>query len=356
MDIILEIAVGAWGIVRESAFYILAGFVIGGVLHIYLPVEKVTKYLKPRNVRSILYASLAGIPLPLCSCGVVPAAMALRKHGASKGATSAFLISTPESGVDSIAITYALMDPVVTVFRPVAAFFTAFVAGMGENIFGREEAGAVQSSDAGLKKSDACGCDDHCTEEVPKKTGKIHGILDFAFNELMNDLAGWLALGFLVAGLIGVLIPDTFLTGFSQNTFVSMVVMLMAGIPLYVCATASTPVAAALVLKGLNPGAALVFLLAGPATNASSMAVLYNSLGVRSLIIYLTAIAVSALAAGYAINAVYATLAVDAQAVTGAAAELFPDYINLASAALLLIFMIRSMWRNMMEKLKAKTV
>jgi hypothetical protein len=270
---------------------------------------------------------------------VLPAAVSLRKQGATKGATTAFLISTPESGVDSIAVTYAMMDPLMTAARPIAAFFTALLAGVAENLFSfrRGEPPAVPDLTCPV---DGC-CDGvNCDPEVHRNHHRLHEKLSaglrFAVTDLWGDIAPWFFFGLLLAGAITVLIPDDFFSRHLGSGLPAMLLMLAVGIPLYICATASTPIAAALILKGVSPGVALVFLLAGPATNAASITVLAATLGKRATAVYLATIAVCSVLMGWALDQAYAALGLSAKAAAGQAAEIVPVWLEWAAAVLIL--------------------
>ncbi|MBW2193274.1 MAG: SO_0444 family Cu/Zn efflux transporter, partial [Deltaproteobacteria bacterium] len=286
MRMILEILTASWHVFQESAIFMLFGFFFAGVLYVFIKPETIGRYLGKGKVRSVFLSALAGIPIPLCSCGVVPAAAGLKKQGANNGATLSFLISTPESGVDSIPLTYALMDPVITIIRPVAAFITAIVAGITENFFNRPDGAPDSPSPVTCADDDGCGCKNSTSDKSnPAKasmTAKILAGLKYAFVDLLGDIGKWFIVGILLAGMITYFIPDTVFESYLSNNFIAMLVMLAAGMPMYVCATSSTPIAAALVLKGLNPGAALVFLLAGPATNIASLSMVSGLLGRKS--------------------------------------------------------------------------
>lgn len=337
MALLTTFAHDTWVILNESAPYVLLGFFVAALVKTFVPDDFVVRHLGKESWGSVFKASILGVPLPLCSCGVIPAATGLRKQGASRGATTAFLISTPETGADSIAVTWALLDPVMTVMRPLSAFVTASVAGLLANAIPekKSEAPAFETvfqmaekpaphphdshdncscsdSDAGCGCSSGCGC--HSTAEEMKNTplGKrFKAGMNFAFGEMLSDIGVWLLGGILVAGLIGALIPDRFFTELLGGEWTSLLVMLVFGVPLYVCATASTPIAASLALKGLSPGAALVFLLAGPATNAATIAVVSRVLGKKAVSIYLGSIAVCSLGLGWLTNKIYASLGLD---------------------------------------------
>lgn len=274
--------------------------------------------------------------------------MSLRKQGANKGAVTSFLISTPESGVDSIAITYALLDPILTVMRPVAAFFTAAFAGITENMTASEKESVAMQPDLSCPVDGCCDGVD-CPPEVHRRHHsffeKLISGLRYAFTDFWNDLAGYFFLGVLLAGIITALIPDSFFSAHLGAGLPAMLIMLAAGAPLYVCATASTPIAAALILKGVSPGAALVFLLVGPATNMATLTVLMGTLGKRSTAVYLGAIALCAVLFGLAVDEIYAFFNVSPQAVIGHAAETLPHWLALTGTIALALLSIRPLWR-----------
>lgn len=276
--------------------------------------------------------------------------MSLRKQGANKGAVTSFLISTPESGVDSIAITYALLDPILTVMRPVAAFFTAAFAGVAENLTASKKETSEMKPDLSCPVDGCCDGVD-CPPEVHRRhhsfSEKLMSGLRYAFTDFWNDLAGYFFLGVLLAGIITALIPDSFFSAHLGAGLPAMLIMLAAGVPLYVCATASTPIAAALILKGVSPGAALVFLLVGPATNMATLTVLLGTLGKQSTAVYLGAIALCAVLFGLAVDAIYSFFDISAQAVIGHAAETLPYWLALAGTITLALLSIQPLWRIM---------
>ncbi len=348
MNAVLEILAASWYIFHESAVYMLLGFFVAGLLYVFIKPEKIVSYLGAGIVGPVFLSALAGIPLPLCSCGVVPAAAALKRQGANNGATLSFLISTPESGVDSIPVTYALMDPVITVIRPLAAFITAITAGIIENVISKpKQHPAVVPQNA---RCNDCGCTGTGKNQGASVTQpfvtKIVSGLKYAFVELLGDIGKWFILGILLAGLISYFVPDTLFESYLANNFIAMLVMLLAAMPMYVCATSSTPIAAALVLKGLNPGAALVFLLVGPATNIAALSMVSGLLGKRSLIIYLGSIAVCAITLGFFTDMLYYSFGLTAQATAGQAAEIFPSFIELGGAVVLAVLIVFALWKR----------
>ncbi|MEP0847797.1 MAG: SO_0444 family Cu/Zn efflux transporter [Phycisphaerae bacterium] len=334
-----------WNILCDSAIYILAGFLIAGLLQAGVNRAAVYRLLGQKRTWSVFLATLIGAPLPLCSCSVLPAALTLRKKGASKGAVISFLISTPETSVTSIALTYALLGPLMAVFRPLAACLTGITAGLIENFLDRRTAATVgapsQPADQAQNPAD-CACDPrdehghaHADpgEELPPggvRQQMVHG-LRFAFVDLFDDLFGWIVLGIVAAAAIYAVLPEVVFQTVLRGELASMLAMLVVGVPLYVCAEASTPIAAALMLKGLNPGAALVLLLTGPATNIGSIGVLYRELGRRTIVTYLASIAVIALLMGGALNLVVARSELG-QTVRPFAEELLPVWLKAAGA------------------------
>ncbi|MGD9219264.1 MAG: SO_0444 family Cu/Zn efflux transporter, partial [Desulfobacterales bacterium] len=275
----------------------------------------------------------------------------------SNGATTAFLISTPESGVDSISITYALLDPIMTVARPVVAFVTAAVAGITENMLGSNNGTTRITPDLSCPV-DGCCDGQNCSPEVHRHhhtfREKLAAGMRFAVKDLWEDLAGWFMIGMILAGLITVLIPPDMFSKYLGAGLPAMLIMLAVGIPLYICATASTPIAAALILKGVSPGAALVFLLAGPATNMASLTVLTGVLGKRATAIYLTSIAVCAVVFGLIVDQVYASLGISAQAVVGQASEIVPEWAGIIGALAILAMSIKPVWNAISERFKPK--
>ncbi len=309
MDILITILGESWHLLREASVYILFGMLVGGLLKVFLNPSFVAAHLGRGKFSSVIKAALFGIPIPLCSCGVLPAAASLKKQGANSGATTAFLISTPESGVDSIAITYALLDPIMTVARPVAAFVTAVAAGFAENILkSQKEEDWVRVVDRSCPVDGCCDGEECPPEEHARHHSlreKLWAGLRYTVDDLWGDLAGWFFAGLLLAGVIAALIPREIMATYLGGGLQSMLIMLLVGIPMYICATASTPVAAALILKGVSPGAALVFLLVGPATNVTSLSVLFGILGKRATFIYLAALSLFAVVSGLVLDYVY---------------------------------------------------
>lgn len=301
-------------IINEMSPYLLLGFFLAGLMHTFVPSKLYSRYLSAPSFRSVINAALLGIPLPLCSCGVIPTAMSLHKEGASKGATVSFLIATPQTGVDSIVATYSLMGLPFAITRIVAALFTALFGGQLTNLSGDGRKKEKQCCCHDEKHEghsccddDDCGChDNHCSchkESHAKRFGeKLKEAFHYAFVDMMGDIGKWLVIGLVVAGLITVLVPDSFFAIFAGNSLLSMLLVLLMAIPMYLCATGSIPIAVALMMKGLTPGAALVLLMAGPAANIASILVIRKSLGSRTAFVYLLSIILGAITFGLGID------------------------------------------------------
>lgn len=290
MEIIINALESIWDMLNEMSPYLLLGFLLAGVMHAFIPGSLFSRFLSGRSFHSVANAALFGVPLPLCSCGVIPTAMSLRKEGASKGAAVSFLIATPQTGVDSILATYSLMGLPFAIIRPIVAFLTALFGGQMVNLVEGKQEAEVSTTTA---KSH--------TPLAPTFIGKVKEALKYGFGEMMEDIGKWLVIGIVVAGLIS-LIPDDFFAIFKDNSFASILLVLVISIPMYLCATGSIPIAVALMLKGLTPGAALVMLMAGPASNMASIMVIGKVLGRRTLITYLASIISGAIASAFVID------------------------------------------------------
>jgi uncharacterized membrane protein YraQ (UPF0718 family) len=300
LEVLERIVVDFWATVAEMSPYLLFGFFVAGLLSVLVSQQMVERHLGGRGMLPVLKASLFGVPLPLCSCGVIPVAMSLRKHGASKASTVSFLLSTPQTGVDSILVTYSLLGPVFAIFRPLMALVTGLVGGGLVNVFGREEQRQPQEPPAPEPAGECCCC------HKPKH--RLLNAMRYGFITLPRDIGKPLLVGLAVAALISAFVPGDFFVGRLGTGLPAMLLMMAIGIPLYVCASASVPVAAALILKGLSPGAALVFLMTGPATNAAGLVTIWKTLGRRTALLYLLAVAGCALAGGLLLDSLISSV------------------------------------------------
>lgn len=386
VDFVRTWALETWGVLLEAGPWLLGGFLAAGVIYAVVSIEKVTRHLGRPGIGGVLKAALVGVPLPLCSCSVIPVASSIRKQGASRGATASFLISTPESGVDSIAISYALLGPFMAVARAIAAFVTAVIAGViidrlpkrpthsqtpdsrsaGEPSSAPcchsspEPKPAAQSSSCCHSTSSTCEPETPSESRSAVETGwgsaarRMRVALRYGFVDMFKDLAHWLVLGFSLAGLVSAILPETFFTDYLGTGLLSMLVMAGAGLPMYVCATASTPVAAALMAKGLSAGGALVFLLVGPATNVATMVVVARDLGLRSLIAYLGSILAVALTLGLGTDYLlgHTPLNVDVEGIT---AHAHHGPVAIAGAVLLLIFIANGLGLTLRDRCQQRS-
>ena len=337
-----------WQFLLESAPYIIIGLILGGLLKMFLSTDYVAYHLGRGRFSSVLKAALFGIPLPLCSCGVLPAAAALKRQGANNGATTAFLIATPESGLDSIAISYALLDPIMTVARPLAAFLSALVAGGLENLLNPPRPQLTMFTAIACPVDNCCdgrNCHPELHRHHHSMVEKMVAGLRYAAFDIWGDLAGWFLIGALLAGLITSLVPESVMTSYLGGGLTAMLLMVLFGIPLYICATASTPIAAAMIMKGVSPGAALVFLLVGPATNITAITVLTGLLGKRATALYLASISGVSVLCGLGVDWLYWCWGIKAQAVVGQAAEIMPVWLQWGAAAVLLVFSLKPLSR-----------
>ena len=279
-----------WVLCLVMAPYLLLGMLVSGLISIFIDSSFIFKHIGQKNAGSVLKSTLFGIPLPLCSCGVIPVAATLRESGASKGATVSFLVSTPQTGVDSIFLTYGMLGPVIALFRPLAALASGFFSGIVINNFDHDMHHHLSESDNAPKTK----------ESLDKRI--ISGV-EYGFLTLPADIVIPLTQGLVVAAAIAILIPPQFIAEhFSSSNLIQYTMMLAVSLPIYVCATASIPIAVVLMAKGITPGAAFIFLMAGPATNASSIAVIKNILGKRTLYHYLVLIAFTAISFGYILD------------------------------------------------------
>ncbi|WP_340680984.1 SO_0444 family Cu/Zn efflux transporter [Paraglaciecola sp.] len=295
----------------ESAPYLLLGMLIAGAIHQLVPPAWINRTLGKES--SVITAAIIGAPLPLCSCSVIPVALGIRRSGASKASTASFLVATPETGVDSIGITYALMGPVMTIARPIAAIFSAIITGSMIRWFGRPEVDEPVPQNT-VKTSSCCA-----SQTMPVKltlVQKVTNIVAFGFGQLLRDFMLWLLIGLGFAALITTLVPADYLAQYGQGVLAMLVVVLVS-IPMYICATASTPIAVGLLLSGITPGAALVFMLTGPATNIATLMIIKKELGGRELFIYLASITLSALAAGLTLDFLFDYFSWEMQLVHG---------------------------------------
>jgi len=321
-----------WQLSIAMAPYILFGLLFAGILHELVPDSIVTKHLGKDNVSSVVKSTVFGIPLPVCSCGVIPLATSIKKSGASKGATLSFLISTPITGIDSIMATYGIFGWIFTVYRAITSMIIAMVAGVLTNIFDKETTVRVDmestpatsfstltpvgadSISALNTKEESCGTGiDTCcnTNDNTKKKFSFKAAMQYAFVTLLGDIAKPLFWGLLLGALITVAIPENLAELLKDKAWLSYLIVIIIAVPMYVCATASLPIAAGLMLSGVSAGAAFVFLSAGPATNTVTIGVVKKMLGTKSLVIYLGSIIIGSILFGLGLDYIFDASSID---------------------------------------------
>ncbi|MBR6848314.1 MAG: permease [Bacteroidales bacterium] len=332
-------------VIHAMSPYLLLGFLLAGILHVFVPKRFYAKYLSRNNKLSVLWAALLGVPLPLCSCGVIPTAVGLKNEGASKGAVASFLIATPQTGIDSILATFSLMGLGFAVVRPVAALVTGVCGGFLVNRLVKDNEGAYIAEAS-------------CNVE---SGNRIWRVFKYAYFDMIQDIGLRLAIGLLVAALINVAVPDEFFLSFGKQPLLQMLVILVVAVPMYICSTGSIPVAAALMMKGLSPGAALVMLMAGPAVNIASILVVRKSMGSRFTWIYLLTIVVFSVLFGLLINA----LGIKAIGMTEGCGmhsaccpseTASPTVFQIICSSLLIIFIINALTMKFLSKFKKQEV
>jgi len=307
---------------NAMAPYIVFGLIFAGILHELVPDTIVKNHLGEESIWSVIKATLFGIPLPVCSCGVIPLATSIKKSGASNGSTLSFLISTPITGVDSILATYGMFGWAFTLYRVVTSMIISIVAGVVTNFYGDEERESskkvqsifsVQKPTLTVAHSMNFTSVQRVSDVSPKKKSIIKQTKDafgYAFNTLLGDIASPLLVGVLLGAFITVAIPQNLNLLLAEYSWFSYLIVLAIAIPMYVCATASLPIAAGLMLAGVSPGAAFVFLSAGPATNTVTLGVVKKMLGMRTLYIYLGTIIIGSTLFGFGLDYILRDIAI----------------------------------------------
>jgi len=395
-----------WQLFVLSAPWLMLGLLIAGIINVYLPKDFLNKHLGSDGFYTTIKAALIGAPMPLCSCGVIPAALGLRRSGASKSATTAFLVSTPETGVDSISVSYVLLGPFMAVIRPIAAVTSAIVAGM---LVGRDsdriddkgnknEIAQQQNTKGSSKKSccegktpkpeevaccstdvesekakqdkevkqanaqvsccskpiveiqsSCCSSKPQLNEQQSSVFAKLQKAVAFSCTKLLSDTAVWLLIGLGFAAIVQTYVPVSFFSQWGSG-ILAMVVVILVSIPMYVCATASTPIAAGLLLSGVSPGAVLVFMLAGPATNIATLGVVASELGKRAVASYLTGVIGVAIIFGFLTDMLVEHYNIEVAPMLGEHHEVLPHWLSQFFALVLVILLMRLLVLKFMPK------
>jgi len=312
----------------ESAPYLLFGLLLAGIIHMLIPDRWITKFLGEKS--SVFTAAIIGTPLPLCSCSVIPTAIGIRRAGASKASTASFMVATPETGVDSIGVTYALMGPIMAIVRPISAILSAITAGTLVRLWDKE-------TEATNKAAPASCCSKQKQNENNKQQlslgQKLLAATTYGYGKLLADFMGWLLVGIGFAALIQTFVPPSLMSEYGNGIF-AMLLTVIISIPMYICATASTPIAAGLMLSGVSPGAALVFMLTGPATNIATLMVVKNELGIKSLIGYLTGVISTAIVSGLTLDWMLETFQITIQVSHGQHNEMTSLFYSVSAIVL----------------------
>lgn len=366
MDVVFELASNLFFLANEASPWLLLGLIIAGLMKTWVPTEILSKHLG-QGKTAIVKAAFIGAPLPLCSCGVIPVATQLRRSGASAPATSSFLVATPETGVDSVSVSYALLGPIMAIYRPITAIMSAIFTGFLVATLKEDEQQvapktAVKTACCSSKeqptqnstthkhttaelKSKGC-CASPAKSEAAKSSAKDKTLLGlkYAFTQLIDDLIKWLFIGLLFATLVRTFIPTEFLLSYGSG-IVAMLIMIAISIPMYICATASTPIAAGFILAGISPGTALVFMMAGPATNISTLGVIKSEMGVKVLTRYLLGISISAISFGLLFDFLLQQFNINITEQMSHSHEMLPAWFTISCTTLLVVMAIKPLRR-----------
>lgn len=331
----------------SAAPWLLLGLTIAGLIKALLDEARLTRWVGGRGLGSVARAAVIGAPLPLCSCGAIPTALALHRAGASRGPTTAFLIGTPGIGIDSMAITYALLGPFMALARGLGAVLTAIATGL---LVERTRYTTAPPAPA----ASSCGCSSGCSGEARAAPAslprRLAAGLRYAFSDILDDISRWLLIGLLVAGALIALVPPATLSALGSGPL-AMLLMALIGIPMYLCATAATPIAAGLLLAGVSPGTVLVFLIAAPVTSLATLGVFRRELGSRALAAYLSGIVISALLLGMGVDALLGGWQLDVLHQVDRVQELLPEWLEAAALVVLVVLAVRPLRRRLAARL-----
>jgi uncharacterized membrane protein YraQ (UPF0718 family)/copper chaperone CopZ len=360
IDILNEI----WILFLEMAPYLMIGMFFAGLLHVFFTKEMVVKYIGKNNIWSVIKASLFGVPLPLCSCGVIPSSVFLSKSGASRSSVVSFLISTPQTGIDSIIATYGMLGWVFAIFRPIAAFAMGIIGGIAA-MFIKEEPkpkGPEKKNYFSLQLATPDGSMNPVpkSDQKSRMTSRMRSMFHYGFVEFLDDIVLQFIVGLVISGLIAYFVPDSFFSGSVVGTgIIGMLIMIAIGAPMYVCATASIPIAMTLMMKGFSPGTAFVFLAVGPATNAASFSIIMKVLGKKTAFTFLAAISISAIAFGYLLDFLFVTFDLPIfhnHEAMNHNHELIAPELKLILGIIFLILLLSSLYRKYGKKLFMKNI
>ena len=337
----------------DAAPWLLFGLIVAGLIHAWVPSDGLARVLGGHGLGSIIMGAIIGAPLPICSCGVLPAAISLRRSGASREATTSFLVATPETGADSVALSYAMLGPFMAIARPLAAVMSAIVTGLLMKFLPAEDVSFERATPESCCSADACS--DRAKPEQPETfMARTTSGLRYALFDVFDDIAPWLLVGLVLAAATLTWVPPQSLASYGSGLF-AMMVMVVVGIPMYICATASTPVAASLLLAGVSPGAAMVFMLAGPATNIATLGVVRKEMGTLGVGLYLLGIISSALAAGLLTDAMADLLNINMAVQLGGEEEFVPQGLAFVSTGVLMVLGVRMFFGALKNRFSASS-
>lgn len=325
----------------DMGFYMMIGLLLVGVLNIFMKREWIAKHLGGAGVWQCVKASILGVPLPLCSCGVVPTGLYLREKGASKASAVSFLISTPQTGADSIIATYGLMGPLFAWYRPLAAFISGVIGGIAVKIFNKEEP--------------ASNKEEIIEEEIKPLKQRTIDSIKYIFGEFIDDISVHFVIGLIVAALIAVLIPADFLMSIGLGSgIISMLLMIALGAPMYICSTSSIPIAVMLMAKGLSPGAAFVFLFMGPFTNAASLIMISKKFGKKTTITYFVSSALAAIGFGLLLDYIVDAFGISIAFLKSHQHEMIATPLQIVVGSIFLLFVLYYLVRRIVNYIKEK--
>lgn len=334
-------------LLNAMSIYLLIGLLLAGILKQIVPDDFISKHLGKSSIGSVIKATIFGIPLPVCSCSVIPLAQSLRKEGASKGSVQSFLISTPITGVDSILATFSFFGLIFTIFRVVSSVIIAIIVGLIQNFVEKDDK-KIQE----VKEETSCSC--HCSCDSAKKEKKSFStkeVFSYAYVTLFKDMVKPLFIGLILGALFTTFVPKEYSSLLFENQFLTYIVIILFSMPLYVCATASLPLAAAFMLNGMSGGAAFIFLTAGPATSAVTMSVVYKLLGKTSLIIYITTIALLSLLFGFLYDMFFSELNILNFSMQNEESSIYTQISSLIILVLISYYLIKSWFERKSVKL-----
>ncbi|MBE0508585.1 MAG: SO_0444 family Cu/Zn efflux transporter [Marinospirillum sp.] len=338
---------GILSVALSAAPWLLLGLLLAGLIKAFMPESLIQKWIGGRGLGSISRAALVGVPLPICSCGAIPTALALHRGGAGRGPTTAFLIGTPGVGIDSILLTSVLLGPVMAAARVAGAIFTAITTGL--LVATTDQPEPITTADATPAKTTCCGgcCGEKKEEKTTSTATRLKQGLQYAFADLLDDISRWVVAGLLLAGLLITLLPPETLSGLS-GAFWPLVLMAVIGIPLYICATAATPIAAGLLLTGMSPGMALVFLLSGPVTSLATLGVFRREFGNSALVMYLIGILTSSVLLGWLLDTTLQSLGINPAIQASQVQEILPEWLEWLALVVLVMLILKPLRRRVL--------